>query len=670
MSSHAFSLEADWEPAGDQPKAIRELTEGIEQGEELQTLLGVTGSGKTFTIANVAMQIQRPMLVMAHNKTLAAQLYSEFKAFFPNNSVNYFVSYYDYYQPEAYVPTQDLYIEKDASINERIEKLRLATTKSLLERRDVIVVASVSCIYGLGKRRNYEEAIFSFSVGETVTRRTFVERLVQSYYERNDYAMEPGYFRVRGDVVEVYPAYSDTALRVSFFDDEIETIDEIDPVSGHRIEKKDHGAVYPARHYVTGPEAIQKALSQIEADMERQVEAFEREGKYVEAQRIRSRTRYDMEMLSEVGYCSGIENYSVYLDGRNAGEPPGVLLDFFPDDFLMVIDESHMTIPQIQGMFNGDRARKQTLVDYGFRLPTALDNRPLRWEEFQSYMNQVIMVSATPADWERSHSSRIVEQIVRPTGVVDPEVVIVPAQTQVDDVMERIRGTVERRERAIITTLTKRSAEDLAEYLGELGIKVRYIHSELDAFERAELIRDLRQGTIDVLVGVNLLREGIDLPEVTLVAILDADREGFLRSARSLIQIIGRAARNISGTVVLYADEETRGIRQAYQETARRRGIQQRFNEEHGITPRSIEKAITSLLPDELIEKEATPKRKGERVAESRDLPPESLEELMWDAVENLDFERAAQLRDLISKEQGGAPTGVAANRRTRRTRA
>ncbi len=648
-----FELKSKWNASGDQPEAIKDLLQGISSGYQYQTLLGVTGSGKTFTIANVIQDIQRPLLVLAHNKTLAAQLYSEFKSFFPFNSVNYFVSYYDYYQPEAYVPSSDVYIEKDASINEKIEKLRLATTKSLLERKDVIVVASVSCIYGLGKRQTYEDAVFRFQVGDTFGRRSFMEKLVQNYYERNDINLQPGNFRARGDIIEIFPAYSDNALRISFFDEEIERIEEIDPLRGKSIEVKEKASIFPAQHYVTNENAIRDALIKIEAEMEETVERFLRSGKYLEAQRIKMRTRYDMEMLSEVGYCSGIENYSRFLDGRGPGEAPGSLLDFFPEDFLMVIDESHITIPQIRGMYNGDRARKLTLVENGFRLPSCLDNRPLNWEEFKQYLKQVIFVSATPGDWEKTVSQNIVEQIVRPTGVLDPEVEISPATGQVDDLVHRLRIIVKNEQRALVTTLTKRASEDLAEYLAELGFKVKYIHSELNAFERAELLQDLRKGNVSVLVGINLLREGLDLPEVALVAILDADREGFLRSHRSLIQIMGRAARNVSGMVVLYADDITGSIRTAMEETQRRRSLQLKYNEEHNIIPTSISKDIISLLPEDIVKEIPF----SSRVANddvSNGLPVEILEEMMWNFVEKLDFEKAARIRDLLVSRNGG----------------
>ena len=671
MSKDVFVLRSEWSPSGDQPSAIKSLTEGIRCGQRFQTLLGVTGSGKTFTVAKVIEEVQRPTLVLAHNKTLAAQLYSEFKTFFPENSVNYFVSYYDYYQPEAYIPASDVYIEKDASINERIEKLRLATTKSLLERRDVIVVASVSCIYGLGKRKAYEDAVFSFSVGENMKRRTFLLRLVENYYTRNDLVLEPGNFRARGDIVEIYPAYSDTALRVSFFDEEIERIQEIDPVSGKAILNKDKSSIFPAQHYVTSREAIERALVLIREEMEEEVLSFRKQGKFLEAQRLEMRTRYDMEMLSEMGYCSGIENYSRYLDGRDEGETPGTLMDFFPEDFLMIIDESHITLPQVRGMYNGDRARKLTLVNNGFRLPSCLDNRPLNWEEFRQFLNQVIFLSATPGDWEMEVSENVAEQIVRPTWVIDPEVEVFPAIDQVDDLISRLREITTKKERALVTTLTKRSSEDLSQYLSEIGFKVKYIHSELNTFERAELLRDLRKGDISVLVGVNLLREGLDLPEVSLVAILDADKEGFLRSHRSLIQMMGRAARNTSGKVILYADEITDSIIKALEETKRRRELQLEFNRVHDISPVSISKRVVSLFPEELTAEE----RIG-RVAEhegSVEFPVHVLEEMMWKAVEKLDFETAARIRDILAdKDRGDGGDGrfgsLHKDRRSKRT--
>ncbi len=643
-----FKLHAPWPLSGDQPKAVNKLIEGLKKGYDFQTLLGVTGSGKTYTMAHVIQYYNRPTLIIAHNKTLAAQLYSEFKEFFPENEVHYFVSYYDYYQPEAYLPQIDVYIEKDASINEKIEKLRLDTTRALLERDDVIVVASVSCIYGIGKRKAYEDIVFKFRVGEIYKRREFLERLINLYYEGNDYDFKRGTFRVRGDIVDVYMAYSDVALRIEFFDDEIDAIWEIEPVSGKIIRKKDVAVLYPAKHYVTDKDAIKRAVTLIEMELKQQVEEFLKQGKVLEAKRLEARTRYDMEMLLEVGYCSGIENYSRYLDGRQPGEPPGTLLDFFPDDFLMFIDESHITIPQIRGMYNGDRARKQTLVDYGFRLPSCLDNRPLRWEEFQEYMKHVIFVSATPGDYELSVSKQIVEQIIRPTGIVDPELEIRPAITQVDDLIGELRKVVSIGDRAIVTTLTKKMAEDLAEYLSEFGFRVKYIHSELDAIQRAKLLRDLRSGEFDVIVGINLLREGIDLPEVSFVAILDADKTGFLRSYRSLIQVIGRAARNVRGKVILYADEMTDALRQAVAETERRRKIQIEYNKKHGIKPKTISKAVKDLLPVDFTEEKAEKVVSGMISKEKLSKSISELEKQMWKAVERLDFEEAARIRDKI----------------------
>ena len=624
-------------------------------------LLGVTGSGKTFTMANVIARLNRPTLVLAHNKTLAAQLYSEFKEFFPENSVNYFVSYYDYYQPEAYIPASDVYIEKDASVNERIEKLRLMTTKALLERRDVVVVASVSCIYGLGKRKNYEDAIFRFACGERWERRDFMMKLLANYYERNDMTLVPGTFRSRGETMEIFPSYSDTALRIYFFDDEIERIDEIDPVSGNSIARKEKAGIFPSKHYITSPDAIKNAAGAIEKEMEECCARFTSEGKYLEEERLRMRTKYDLEMLLEVGYCSGIENYSRYLDGREAGDPPGTLLDFFPKDALFFIDESHMTLPQVRGMYNGDRARKEILVAHGFRLPSCLDNRPLKWDEFEPVLKNALFISATPGDYEFEHSDHVVEQLIRPTGIPDPEVEVHKATGQVDDLLAEIRPIIDRGERVLVSTLTKRSAEDLAEYMADLGIKVRYIHSELDTFERAELLRDLRLGVFAVLVGVNLLREGIDLPEVSLVAILDADREGYLRAHRSLIQMIGRAARNSAGKVILYADVITDSMALAMKETKRRREAQIAFNEEHHIEPKTIIKSVRNLLPDELTEEgeeHYAGMRAASPVAESRESIAE-MERKMWEAVEKLDFETAAQLRDDIQKLKGGNAIGT-----------
>lgn len=649
-----FKLVAPWQMSGDQPEAVEKLLKGFEEEHATQTLLGVTGSGKTFTMANIIAHLQRPTLIMAHNKTLSAQLYSEFKEFFPENSVNYFVSYYDYYQPEAYLPAQDIYIEKDASVNERIERLRLATTKALLERRDVIVVASVSSIYGLGKRQNYEDAIIWLKTGQQWERRAFMTRLVDAYYTRNDLALAPGTFRSRGEYLEIFPSYSDTAVRISFFDDEIERLEEIDPVSGHSVKVTDHIGIYPSEQYVTTREAIERASEGIKKELDESLVRLNGEGKLLEAERLNMRTKYDLEMLNEVGYCSGIENYSRFLEGREPGEPPGTLLDFFPPDALTFVDESHITLPQVRGMYNGDRARKEVLVEHGFRLPSCMDNRPLKWEEFEPRLHKdTLFVSATPGDYEFSHSLHVVEQLIRPTGLPDPVIEVQPATGQVDALVAELRPVIERKERALVTTLTKRSAEDLAEYLAELGIKVRYIHSELDTFERATLLKELRLGTFNVLVGVNLLREGLDLPEVSLVAILDADKEGFLRAHRSLIQMVGRAARNAAGRVVLFADTITDSIDATIKETARRREKQIAYNEEHGIVPQTISKAVKELLPEEMTDdanfghgnRAAQPEEKQYNIKE--------LEKQMWTAVEKLDFERAAELRDLISDLKG-----------------
>ncbi|MBQ3695212.1 MAG: excinuclease ABC subunit UvrB [Synergistaceae bacterium] len=654
-----FVLHSNWPPSGDQPEAIEALTQSLKNKNRFQTLMGVTGSGKTFTIANVIANLNRPALVLAHNKTLAAQLYSEFKNFFPDNAVRYFVSYYDYYQPEAYIPQSDTYIEKDASINDRIERLRLAATKALIERRDVIVVASVSCIYGLGQKEAYEDAIISFAVNDRIDMRDFLERLVMNYYERSDFTPEPGKFRVRGDTIEIFPAYEeDFCIRVTFFDDEIERIDITHPLSGHVIERVNDASIFPAQHYVTQNDAIEKATPLIEAELARIESEFKSQGKLIEAQRIKMRTAYDLEMLQEAGYCSGIENYSVYLDGRKHGDPPGTLIDFFPDDYICIVDESHITLPQVSGMFNGDRARKKVLVENGFRLPSCMDNRPLEWSEFESRMRQAIFVSATPGDYELKASSLIAEQIIRPTGIPDPDVEVLPAKTQIDDLVDRLRGITVKNERALVLTLTKRSSEDLADYLKDLKFKVKYIHSELNTFERAELIRDLRSGSVDVLVGINLLREGMDLPEVTLVAILDADREGYLRSYRSLIQIMGRAARNINSHVILYADEMTDSISKAVNETKRRREKQIAFNKEHNIIPRSISKDVADLLPPELANaftdeshEDSVKTKTSKTKQKSRvKMSIEELEHAMWEAVEALNFERAAVLRDAIKE--------------------
>jgi excinuclease ABC subunit B len=634
--------------------------------------MGVTGSGKTFTMANVVANVNRPTLVLAHNKTLAAQLYSEFKMFFPENAVHYFVSYYDYYQPEAYIPSSDTYIEKDASVNDRIERLRLAATKALVERRDVLVVASVSCVYSLGKRENYESAIFPFAKGDRWEYRAFMQHLMENYYDRNDQVLEAGKFRVRGDTIEIFPAYDENCIRVTFFDDEIEHIDLFEPMTGKIVERLPEASIFPAQHYVTQTDAIVRAKPLVETELERVAERFTREGKFLEAQRITMRTRYDLEMMTEVGYCSGIENYSRYLEGREEGAPPGTLIDFFPDDFLMIVDESHITLPQVRGMFNGDRARKGVLVDNGFRLPSCLDNRPLEWREFEKKMRTAVFVSATPGDYEMENSDHVVEQVIRPTGVADPEVEMLPAAGQVDDLAERLRAVTglpgEPKEgRALVLTLTKKSSEDLAEYLRELKFKVKYIHSELNTFERAELIRDLRKGDIQVLVGINLLREGMDLPEVSLVAILDADREGYLRSYRSLIQIMGRAARNIGSKVYLYADSETESIRKAVVETSRRRQKQLDFNEKHGIVPRSVEKDVTSLLPEELLAAYSPDGASGAPAEEGPELSVKELERAMWEAVEKLDFERAAMLRDLIAGNSAAPKAPPSVKRAPRR---
>ena len=656
--SKHFVLHSQWPPAGDQPQAIDALTQSIMAGNRFQTLKGVTGSGKTFTVANVIANLDRPALILAHNKTLAAQLYSEFKAFFPENAVKYFVSYYDYYQPEAYIPQSDTYIEKDASINDRIERLRLSATKALIERHDVIVVASVSCIYGLGMKESYEDAIISFSVGDKLDQRAFLARLVGNYYERTDFTPEPGKFRVRGDTVEIFPAYEDeTCIRVTFFDDEIERIDITHPVTGHVIENVSEASIFPAKHYVTQTDAIENSIPKIQEELAKIEAEFTAKGKYIEAQRIKMRTLYDIEMLNEAGYCSGIENYSVYLDGRKHGQPPGTLIDFFPEDFIIVVDESHITLPQVRAMFNGDRARKNVLVENGFRLPSCLDNRPLQWQEFEERMKQAVFVSATPGDYELQSSSVTAEQIIRPTGIPDPEVEVLPAQTQIDDVIDKLRENVKKGERSLVLTLTKKASEDLADYLRELKFRVKYIHSELNTFERAELIRDLRAGKIDVLVGINLLREGMDLPEVTFVAILDADREGYLRSYRSLIQIMGRAARNINSRIVLYADNITDSITQAVDETRRRRERQMAFNRENNITPVSVTKSVKDLLPPELSAAYGDEKysgssgitRKGKGVEK---MSVSELERLMWEAVDKLDFERAAILRDAIAEKE------------------
>ena len=641
-----FKVVSDFQPTGDQGPAIEALSKGIQAGERHQTLLGVTGSGKTFTATKVIEKVQRPTLVIAHNKTLAAQLYSEFKEFFPDNAVEYFVSYYDYYQPEAYLPTTDTYIEKDAHINEEIDKLRLATTRSLIERRDVVVVASVSCIYGLGSPEEWRSMTLILDVGQHIERKTIQAALVDIQYERNDLNFTQGNFRVRGDTVEVFPAMANQGLRIELFGDEVERITEFDPLTGHTLHDLQRAAIYPARHYVMPAETIEKAIVSIEAELEVEVERFRLKGKLLEAQRLEQRTRFDIEMMREIGYCSGIENYSAHMEGRSPGEPPFSLLDFFPDDYLVILDESHVTLPQIQGMHNGDRARKDSLVSNGFRLPSAYDNRPLRIDEFRKRAGQTIYVSATPGDFEMENSTKVVEQIIRPTGLVDPEVAIRPVVGQVDDLIGEVRREVDAGGRVLVTTLTKRMAEDLTEYLAELDIKARYMHSDIQTLERVEIIRDLRLGVFDVLVGINLLREGLDLPEVSLVAILDADKEGFLRSERSLIQTIGRASRNVDGRVVMYADKITGSIKRAMDETNRRRLIQQEYNRQHNITPKSITKSIRGDI---------VPKYDEISTELFDDLSQEEILDLIIDletsmqkAAKKLEFEDAASMRDRI----------------------
>jgi excinuclease ABC subunit B len=646
-----FTLRSGLEPCGDQPRAIEEIVTGFERGRDRQTLLGVTGSGKTFTVANVIATLGRPTLVVAHNKTLVAQLYGEFRELFPDNAVEYFVSYYDYYQPEAYVPSTDTYIEKDAFINDAIDRMRHAATRSLFERNDVIIVASVSCIYGLGSAEAYYGMLVFLQVGDTVDRDAVLRKLIEIQYERNDIDFHRGTFRARGDVLEVFPAHEvDCAVRIEWFGDEIEAIHRIDPLRGREIERLEKIAIYPSTHYVVTPESRQRALAAIRDELQDRLSVLRGAGKLLEAQRIEQRTLYDLEMLEQMGYCTGIENYSRHLSGRAAGDPPPTLIDYYPRDFLLVVDESHQTVPQLGAMYRGDRARKGTLVDHGFRLPSALDNRPLHFDEFDSHVAKVVFVSATPGDWELDQSQGVVvEQIIRPTGLIDPEVEVRPAQTQVDDLLEEIRLRAEKKERTLVTTLTKRMAEDLTEFLGEAGVRVRYLHSDIDTLERVEILQELRRGTFDVLVGINLLREGLDLPEVSLVAILDADKEGFLRSERSLIQTIGRAARNVAGKAILYADKTTESIRAALDETNRRRTLQLEYNQMHQITPRSIQKAIRELpaaLQDE--PGELAPARRDNVTV--KDLPStiDQLRREMLAAAGALDFERAAVLRDQI----------------------
>ncbi len=650
-----FQVVSDYQPAGDQPQAIEALARGVEMGLQEQTLLGVTGSGKTFTMAKTIERIQRPTLVLAHNKTLAAQLCSEFKEFFPYNAVEYFVSYYDYYQPEAYIPHTDTYIEKDAATNEEIDRLRLSATCALLERRDVIVVSSVSCIYGLGEPEDFAKMMVSLRVGNTMERDELLKRLVEIRYERNDIAFERNMFRVRGDTVEVYPAYwKDSAIRVEFFGDEIEQLSEINVVTGAPIRRLTHVPIWPATHYVTPKEKMDAAVGEIYKELEERVAFFEKEGKLVEAQRLKQRVMYDVEMMQELGYCSGIENYSRVIEGRPVGSPPNTLLDYFPKDFVLFIDESHVTLPQVRAMYNGDRARKTTLVDYGFRLPCAFDNRPLKFEEFEQRVNQVIYVSATPGEYERTRSGQIVEQVIRPTGLLDPRIEVRPVEGQIDDLIGEINARTERKERVLVTTLTKKMAEDLTTYLQGAGIKVRYMHHDIDTIERMEIIRDLRMGAFDVLVGINLLREGLDLPEVGLVAILDADKEGFLRSETSLIQTIGRAARNADGLVVMYADSITPSMRRAIDETERRRAKQDAFNREHGIVPKTVIKSVRELIRLSEEEKaDRTAQSQGKLTRAQREEAIKKLEKEMKEASKRLEFEYAAVLRDRIIELRG-----------------
>ena len=649
-----FKLVTDFQLLGDQARAIDELVEGLERGDPAQVLLGVTGSGKTFTMAQCIARVNRPTLVMAHNKTLAAQLYQEFRRFFPENAVEYFVSYYDYYQPEAYVPSTDTYIEKDASINDEIDKLRHSATKALLERRDTLIVASVSCIYGLGSPEAYFDMMLYLEEGMTLNRDQMLRKLVDIQYQRSDYDFHRGTFRVRGDIVEIFPAYEDrSALRIEFFDETIETISEIDSIRGKVLRRTDKATIYPASHYVTGQDRMKQAVLGIRVELKERLKELQDQHKLLEAQRLQQRTLYDLELLAEMGFCPGIENYSRHLTGRQPGEAPPTLLSYFPSDFLLFIDESHVTVPQVGGMYRGDRSRKETLVEYGFRLPSALDNRPLNFEEFEACLNQTIYVSATPAHYELGASKgAVVEQVIRPTGLMDPVIIVRPARSQVDDLLEEIRKRVERKERVLVTTLTKRMAEDLTEYYQDLNVKVRYLHSDIETIERVEIIRQLRSGQFDVLVGINLLREGLDLPEVSLVAILDADKEGFLRSDRSLIQTIGRAARNVNGTVILYADSMTDSMKRAMDETERRRRLQRGFNEKHGITPQSIVKALGSPLikiydADYVDLPMAAEKPANYRASE---LPRviRKLQKEMRQAAERLEFEKAAELCDRI----------------------
>lgn len=657
-----FKLVSDYKPTGDQPKAIAELTQGMKQGKKYQTLLGVTGSGKTFTMANVIANLGKPTIVISHNKTLAAQLYGELKGFFPHNAVEFFISYYDYYQPEAYVPASDTYIEKDTSINDDIDRLRLRATSSLMERDDVVIVASVSCIYGIGSPQDWKELLLFLEVGQDKERDKFLKDLIDIHYSRNDIEFARGTFRVRGDTIEVHPAYEETAIRIELFGDTIEKISVIDTLKGEILEEKKKVAIYPAKHFITTYPRLEEAIKKIEKELEERLAWFRSQDKLLEAQRLESRTRFDIEMMKEIGYCTGIENYSRHLSGRKPGERPYVLLDFFPKDFLIIIDESHQTVPQIRGMYAGDRSRKEVLVEYGFRLPSALDNRPLFFDEFESLINQVIFVSATPTEFELKRCKGvIVEQVIRPTGLVDPKITLKPSSNQVDDLLEEIRVRAQNKERVLVTTLTKRMAEDLADYLAQMDVKVRYLHSEIDAIDRVEILRDLRLAEFDVLVGINLLREGLDLPEVSLVAILDADREGFLRSATSLIQIAGRAARNKAGEVIMYADEITDSMRKAMDETNRRRRLQEEYNKKHGIKPEGIYKTREEILKTTAFadSRTASPEKSAGSMGEEKldFLEKLSLEDkirelqrAMKKAASNLEFEKAALIRDELSK--------------------
>lgn len=652
-----FQLVSDYQPTGDQPEAIAALTKGVEEGDHAQILLGATGTGKTFTISNVIKNVNRPTLILSHNKTLAGQLYGEMKKFFPNNAVEYFVSYYDYYQPEAYVPSSDTYIEKDASINDEIDQLRHSATSSLIERNDVIVVASVSSIFGLGSPAEYQNHVVSLRVGQEIPRNRLLRELVEIQFDRNDIDFQRGRFRVRGDVVEIFPASrEEKAIRVEFFGDEIDRIREVDALTGEVIGDREHVSIFPATHFLTSEDIMDLALPEIEADMKSQVAKFTKKGKLLEAQRLQQRTTYDIEMMREMGYTNGIENYSRYMDRRKPGEPPFTLLDFFPKDFLLIVDESHQTMPQVRGMYNGDRARKQQLIDYGFRLPSALDNRPLTLKEFEGHVHQVIYMSATPGPYEEAQTDRVVQQIIRPTGLLDPTIEVRPVMGQIDDLVGEINKRIEKNERVLVTTLTKKMSEDLSDYLEDLGLKVKYLHSDIKTLERTQIIRDLRLGKFDVLVGINLLREGLDIPEVSLVAILDADKEGFLRNERSLIQTIGRAARNAKGSVIMYADTVTDSMRAAIDETKRRRTIQEAYNKEHGITPKTIikpiQEAITAVKPveDEQADKgaEFTSKDFAALDKEAQAQMIAELTEQMKAAAKRLDFEQAATLRDTV----------------------